>query len=68
MKFWIEGKILDKATGIIYYKTIGIEAGPDEGRLALNAAHDIFMLERKGEIFVNRLTVVRTEDEQENAE
>jgi len=64
MKYWVEGKILDKVDGSIYYKTIGIEAAPDQGFAAMSMARRIFMRERgEGEIFIARLQVVSIEDE-----
>lgn len=66
MKYWVEAKILDKVDGSIYYKTIGIEAGPgpDQGFAAMSMARRIFTRERgEGEIFIARLQVVSIEDE-----
>ncbi len=69
MKYWVEAKILDKVDGSIYYKTIGIEAGPDQGYAAMNMARGIFMRERgEGEIFIARLKVVSIEDENKKSE
>ena len=69
MKYWVEAKILDKVDGSIYYKTIGIEAEPDQGFTAMDMAHEIFMRERgKGEIFIARLQVVSIEDEAEESQ
>ena len=65
VKFWIEARILDKIDGSIYYKTIGIEAAPDQGFAAMSMARRILMRERgeDGEIFIARLKVISIEDE-----
>jgi len=69
MKYWVEAKILDKVDGSIYYKTIGIEAGPDQGFAAMSMARRIFMRERgEGEIFIARLQVVSIENEAEESQ
>lgn len=66
VKFWIEARILDKVDGSIYYKTIGIEAAPDQGFAAMSMARRIFMRERgEGEIFIARLQVVSIDDQAE---
>lgn len=66
MKYWVEAKILDKVDGSIYYKTIGIDAGPNQGYAAMQMALRILMRARgEGEIFIARLKVVSTEDEAE---
>lgn len=66
MKYWVEARILDKVDGSIYYKTIGIDAGPDQGFAAMDMARRILLRERgKGEIFIARLKVVSIEDEAE---
>ena len=68
VKYWVEAKILDKVDGSIYYKTIGIDAGPgpDQGHVAMSMARRILMRERgEGEIFITRLKVVSIEDEAE---
>lgn len=65
-KYTVEAKILDKVDGSIYYKTIGIEAGPDQGLAAMSMARGIFMRERgEGEIFIARLQVVSVDDQAE---
>ena len=69
MKYTVEAKILDKVDGSIYYKTIGIEADPDQGLAAMSMARGIFMRERgEGEIFIARLKVVSIEDEAEESQ
>lgn len=66
VKYWVEAKILDKVDGSIYYKTIGIEAAPDQGFAAMSMARRIFMRERgEGEIFIARLQVVSIDDQAE---
>lgn len=69
MKYWVEAKILDKVDGSIYYKTIGIEAAPDQGLAAMDMARRILIRERsEGEIFIARLQVVSVEDEAEKSQ
>ena len=69
IKYTVEAKILDKVDGSIYYKTIGVEAAPDQGYAAMDMARRIFMRERgKGEIFIARLQVVSIEDKSEQSE
>ena len=69
MKYWVEAKILDKVDGSIYYKTIGIDAGPDQGYAAMNMARGILMRERgEGEIFIARLQVVSVDDQAEESQ
>lgn len=64
MKYTVEAKILDKVDGSIYYKTIGIEADPDQGLAAMHMARRILMRERgEGEIFIARLQVVSVDDQ-----
>lgn len=72
VKYWIEARILDKVDGSIYYKTIGIDAYPDQGQgqsyVAMNMARRILMRERcEGEIFIARLRVISIEDEAEES-
>lgn len=69
MKYTVEAKILDKVDGSIYYKTIGIEAGSDQGYAAMDMARRILIRERsEGEIFIARLQVVSVEDEAEKSQ
>lgn len=68
-KYTVEAKILDKVDGNIYYKTIGIEAAPDQGLAAMDMARRILIRERsEGEIFIARLQVVSVEDEAEKSQ
>lgn len=69
VKYWVETRILDKVDGSIYYKTIGIEAGPNQGHVAMEMAQRILMRERgKGEIFIARLQVVSVDDQVEKSQ